>query len=210
MAFFVKNKNSRDFPDSAASEPSEAEWIQGLRDSQDWAFRRLVDTSAGRLFRLAFRFVGTKEDAEEVLQDVMQKIIEKIGSFEGGSTLHTWMHSITVNQSLMHLRKKKGKVFIALDDAPNAFVDGMRKTELVDLAKLPDEFLEQKEIKEFLAGCIEKLSDELKVAYLLKEVEALSEDDVCRILDITKPTMKNRVHRARLILRNELGKKYGH
>jgi len=181
-----------------------------LRESQDWAFRRLVDTSADRLFRLALRFVGSKEDAEEVLQDVMQKIIEKIGSFEGGSALYTWMHSITVNQSLMHLRKKKGKTFVPLDEAPNAFEEGMRKAEPVDLAKLPDEFLEQKEIKTFLAECIERLSDDLKAAYLLKESEGLSEDEVCHILNITKPTMKNRVHRARLILRNELGKKYGH
>ena len=136
MTFFAKNKNPRDFSGSAASEPSEAEWIQGLRESQDWAFRRLVDTSADRLFHLAFRFVGAKEDAEEVLQDVMQRIIEKIGSFEGNSTLYTWMHSIAVNQSLMHLRKKKGKVFIPLDDVPNAFEDGMRKTEIIDPAKL--------------------------------------------------------------------------
>ena len=210
MTLESKNKNECDLCVAPASHTSESALIQGLCKRENWAFRTLIDQWAEKLFRVAYRFMRTQEDAEEIVQEVMQKIIEKIDSFQGDSLLYTWIYRITVNQALMRLRSQKGKFTVLLDEVQNHFEDGMRKPEIADLGKLPDEMFLQKEFQKYFSECVDKLSDDLKTAYLLKEVEGLSEESVCEILAITKPAMKNRVHRARLILRDELGKKYGH
>ena len=198
----------KDFSASRASHFNEEELIRGLNQKQEWAYRRLIDRWSDKLYRLAYRFLGTKEEAEEIVQEVLQKVVEKIETFQGNSSLYTWMYRIAVNQSLMRLRRVKGKEFLSLEDEAPEFENGIRIRVIPDWSKLPDELFEKKELYEFVQQCVSELPEVLQTAYLLKDAEGFSEEEVCRRLELTKSAMRNRVHRARLILRERLEKKY--
>lgn len=186
----------------------EKELIEGLRRKEEQAYRQLIDRWSDKIYRLAYRLLGKKEEAEEIVQEVLQKVVEKIDTFQGESSLFTWIYRIAVNQALMRLRQVKGKQFVSWEEFAPEFESGIRTREVPDWSVLPEELFAQKELQDFFRHCVEKLPEDLKPAYLLKDVEGLSEEEACEALGLTKPAMKNRVHRARLILRERLEKKY--
>lgn len=199
---------SRDFQPSAASNLSEKDLVGGLREKADWAFRELISRWSDKLYRLALRFVKRPEEAQEIVQEVCLKVVEKIDTFEGGSSLYTWLYRVTVNESLMRLRPDRGKETVSWEDVLPKYENGVHLENFSDWAKLPDERFAEKEFQEFVRASIELLPDDLKTAYLLKDVEQLPEEEVCKILELTKPAMKNRVHRARLFLRKRIEEQY--
>ncbi|MBI4238707.1 MAG: RNA polymerase sigma factor, partial [Deltaproteobacteria bacterium] len=89
---------NKDFSSSPASHLNEGELIRGLTRKEEWAYRQLIDQWSDKLYRLAYRFLGKKEEAEEIVQEVLQKVVEKIDTFQGDSSLYTWMYRIAVNQ----------------------------------------------------------------------------------------------------------------
>ncbi len=200
--------SNRDFSPESASNLNERDLLAGLKRKDEWAYRQLIDQWSDKMFQVAYRFLGKKEDAEEIVQEVLQKVLEKIETFEGGSSLYTWLYRIAVNQALMRLRKVKGKEFVSWEGLLPAYEYGIRIQPLGDWFRVPEDLLAQKEVQDFLGQCIDQLPEDLKAAYLLKDVEVLSEEEVCGILELTRPAMKNRVHRARLILREQMEKKY--
>ena len=199
---------NKDFSSSPASHLNEGELIRGLTQKEEWAYRQLIDQWSDKLYRLAYRLLGKKEEAEEIVQEVLQKVVEKIDTFQGDSSLYTWMYRIAVNQSLMRLRTQKGKEFVSLEEHASEFENGIRVREIPDWSKLPEELFAKKELHDFLQQCVDELPEDLKTAYLLKDVEGFSEEEVCTTLELSKPAMRNRVHRARLILREKLERKY--
>ncbi|MBI2067106.1 MAG: sigma-70 family RNA polymerase sigma factor [Deltaproteobacteria bacterium] len=201
---------SRDFQPAAASNLSEKELIQGLREKADWAFRELISRWSDKLYRLSLRFVKRPEEAQEIVQEVLLKVVEKIDTFEGSSSLYTWLYRVTVNESLMRLRPDKGKKTVSWEEVLPKYESGIHLENFSDWSKLPDEKFVEKEFQQFVQESIELLPDDLKTAYLLKDVEQLPEEEVCKILELTKPAMKNRVHRARLFLRKRIEERYVH
>jgi len=199
---------SQDVSETAASNISEKDLIQGLRERADWAFRELISRWSDKLYRLSLRFLKRPEEAQEIVQEVCLKVVEKIDTFEGTSSLYTWLYRIAVNESLMRLRPNKGKVQVSWEDVLPKYENGIHLENFSDWTKLPDERFAEKEFQEFVQASIELLPDDLKAAYLLKDVEQLPEEEVCKVLELTKPAMKNRVHRARLFLRKRIERKY--
>lgn len=187
---------------------SEQDLLEGLKNRSDEAYREFVEGYSGRLFRVISRFLPSPEEAKEVLQTVFLKVIENIPRFEGNSSLYTWTYRIAVNEALMRIRSRKGKREISWEEVLPHYEDGIRTYEIPDWSKLPDKQFADRELQEFVQGCVAELPEEEKSAYLLKDVEQLSEDEVCSLLKLTKPTMKNRVHRARLFLRKKIEERY--
>lgn len=207
--FSLKMQNhppNQDFSPATASNLKERDLLAGLKRKEEWAYRQLIDQWSDKMFQVAYRFLGKKEDAEEIVQEVLQKVLEKIETFQGASFLYTWLYRIAVNQALMRLRTVKGKEFVSWEELLPSYEHGIRTQPLGDWFRVPEDLLAQKEVQDFLGQCIDQLPEDLKPAYLLKDVEGLSEEEVCGILELTKPTMKNRVHRARLILREQMEK----
>ena len=194
----------KNFSASSASKPCEDSLVKGLCAREEWAFCYLVDTWSDKIFARAYRILQSKDDAEEVVQEVM----EKINGFQGESSLYTWIYRITINQSLMRVRKEKGKETVSMEDNPSVFEHGMRMQAGADWSNLPDSLFAEKECREFIARCVDELPLRLKVPYILKDIEGLSEVEVCQQLELGQSTMKNRVHRARLILRERLEERY--
>lgn len=200
----LKHSNRGDLSGSNASNDEEA-LVKGLKKKEDSAYRALIDRWGGKLYQLAYRFVRNEQEAQELLQEVLTKVIEKIDFFKGDSSLYTWLYRITVNQALMRIRKDKGfKQTLSWEEVAPKYEDGIMVTKIPDWAKLPDVKFQEEETKELLKKYVEELPEEMKIAYVLKDVEELSEADVCGILEISKPAMKNRVHRARLFIRKRM------
>lgn len=199
---------SEDFYPTPASNLNEKDLIRGLREKKDWAFRELISRWSDKLYRLSLRLVKRPEEAQEIVQEVLVKVLEKIDMFEGGSSLYTWLYRVTVNESLMRIRTEKGQQKFSWEEALPQYENGIHTETFSDWAKLPDEKFAEKEFREFVRASVELLPDDLKASYLLKDVEQLPEEEVCKILGLTKPAMKNRVHRARLFLRKRIEEKY--
>jgi RNA polymerase sigma-70 factor (ECF subfamily) len=205
MEFLSKNRN---FSSSEASKLKEDKFIEGLKNKEEWAYRELISRWSDKLYRIALRFVHRQEEAQEIVQETFQKVIEKIHTFKGEAKFYTWLYRITVNQGLMRIRSNQSQRFISWDEILPQYQDGIYLEAASDWSKLPDAKLEEKEARQFIQNCIEELPEEYKAAYLLKDVEQLSEDEVSETLGISKVMMKMRVHRARLFLRKKLEEKF--
>lgn len=172
-----------------------------------YTHEELVQWSS-KLFRTAYHVLHQEQDAREVVQEVFRKMLEHLDTFEGRSSLYTWLYRVAVNESLMRLRSRKSHPTVAIEDILPHYEDGVHADVIPDWSPLPDEQLATAEAQRFLQECIQQLPEEWRVAYILKDVEELPEDEVCKILEVTKPTMKNRVHRARLFLRKKIEGRY--
>lgn len=202
----MDDKNYDVSPLSASN--TEKELLDALKKKDEAAYERLVSLYAERIYQLSFRFLRNSEDAKDILQTVFLRVLEKIDQFEGHASLYTWLYRIAVNECLMKIRAKKGKETVPFLETNFEYQDGMRVTEIPDWEMLPDQQLIEKEAHVFLYECILGLPEELRAAYILKDMEQCSEEEVCDLLHLTKSAMKNRVHRARMVLRGRIEERY--
>ena len=197
------------FKPMASNHQEEKDLLEGLRQRREDAYRRLVDGYSEKLYRLACRILRQEEDAREVLQEVFVKVVQKIADFQGDSSLYTWLYRVTVNESLMRKRglavHKKEESF---EDLMPHYEFGYLADNTRDWSRAADERFQSEEFRDLVRRLVDELPDSLKTPYILKDMEELPEDKVCEILEISKPTMKNRVHRARLILRKRIEEAY--
>jgi RNA polymerase sigma-70 factor (ECF subfamily) len=192
-----------------ASKQEEKDLVEGLRERREDAYRRLIDEYSEKLYRLASRILRRDEEAREVLQEVFVKVIQKIGDFQGDSSLYTWLYRVTVNEALMRKRAQTGRLKEeSFEDLLPRYEFGYLADRTQDWSRAADERFQTEEFRALVRNLVDELPEELKAAYVLKDLEELSEDEVCGILEISKPTMKNRVHRARLILRKRIEEAY--
>jgi RNA polymerase sigma-70 factor, ECF subfamily len=192
-----------------ASKLEEKELVEGLRGGREDAYRRLIDEYADKLYRLANRILRQEEDAREVLQEVFSKVVQKIADFQGDSSLYTWLYRVTVNECLMRRRGAAGaKKEESFEEMLPHYEFDYLADHVQDWSRAADGRFESEEFRSLVRRLVDELPEDLKSAYVLKDLEELSEDEVCGILEITKPTMKNRVHRARLILRKRIEEAY--
>ncbi len=186
---------------------TERELIRALIEKEDWAYRELIVAWSEKLYQLIFRFLRRTEEAQEVLQETFKKVFENIKNFKGESKLQTWLYRIATNEALMRIRSNRSQA-VAWEDYTPHYQDEVIIDKIPDWSNLPEEKLIEEEGKKFVQDCLNELSAEYRSAYLLKDIEELSENEVVEILNISKSTMKIRVHRARLFLREKIQKKY--
>lgn len=183
---------------------SEQALVRRLQQGSPAAFEELVEKYARRLYSVSLRILRNKQDAEDAVQEAFLKVFESIDSFREDATLYTWLYKIATNQSLMKVRERSKKQVVSIETYLPRFEYGQHTETIEDWKALPDLALETKELEEFFERCLDELPEEYRLAYILKDVEKLSEEDVCRILDVSKAAMKNRVHRARLVIRKRI------
>lgn len=195
------------FSEAGASE-EEAGFVEALGRREEWAFRRFLTDYSDKLYRLAFRFLRQGEEAQDVLQEVVRKVLEKIEGFRGEAKFSTWIYRVTVNESLMRLRAKRQAAAVSWEEILPKYEDGVWIDPNRDWSKLPEARLQESEARNYLKACIQLLPEDYRAAYLLKDVEELSENEVCQLLGLDKSVMKVRVHRARMFLRKKLEERY--
>jgi len=172
------------------------------REENTRAFDELVNRYQNKIYRLARRMTATEEDAEDVLQEAFVKAYKSLGGFKGNSRFSTWLYRITVNLALMKLRKKKLET-VPLDQ-PIETGDGIVQREIEDGGPDPLDNLIAAESKQILDASIADLPAGHRAVFILRDVEKLSTEDTARVLGITVPAVKSRLHRTRLMLKERL------
>lgn len=182
--------------------------LQALREGSRQEFARLVDTYSGQLYRLALKMLGSPQDAEDVLQNTFLKALQSIKTFEGRSSLSTWLYRIAANEALMLLRKKKPEVALADTVAEDEDGEDYSPVEFTDWCCLPEEEFVNAEARRALDDAIRRLPETLRVVFLLRDIEGLSIQETSEALGLTETAVKTRLLRARLRLRDLLGAYY--
>lgn len=187
----------------------ESALIQRLRAGDTAALETLMAAHASRLYRLAYGITRNDADAEEVVQDVFLTLFRKIESFEGRAALGSWLYRVTTNAALIKHRGKRAALEVSLEDQlPTYTADGHREGDraylLADWSATPEETLLTGEARKTLERGLDRLPDHYRAVLVLRDVEELPNEEVADILGESVPTIKSRLHRARMALREEL------
>jgi RNA polymerase sigma-70 factor, ECF subfamily len=192
--------------DSAAAD---VDLLASLRRGDVGALKALAERYGSMIYRLAFGVTRNQADAEEVLQDVLLTLARKGGSFEGRSALGSWIYRITTNAALNKRRGKRLELETPLEELlPTFKADGHRAGArpylLADWSQNPEEELLSGERRRVLELAIDSLPDHYRAVLVLRDVEELSNEEVAALLDESVASVKSRLHRARMVLREQL------
>lgn len=183
---------------------AEAELVEKLKERDSHAFERLISHHGSMMYRVASKMVGIQE-AEEVIQDTLLRVYEKIHSFDGQSALGTWIYRIVVNNSLMRLRSRSRSREELIDPAAPKFTEnGEFANKIAGWGMPPEDAVIRQEVLTFLNTSIDRLSENYRVVYVLAEIEGLPHQEIASILNLNVGSVKTRLHRARLFLREAL------
>ena len=185
---------------------SDTELVERLREGDADAAETLINTYGAQADRLAVRITGSEADAEEVVQDALWTVVQRVEMFRGDAALGTWIHRITANAAYEKLRRRgRRQREVSWDDLPPAFDDEKRHLQPVDdwSGKGGDPAV-QTELRTVLTGAIDELRAEYRTVFVLHDMDGMSNPDIAATLDLTVPAVKSRVHRARLLLRRRL------
>lgn len=191
-------------------EKIEAEQLENVSSANDFqlaksaangdmaAFEEIYQRHHRRVYSICLRMLQNAQEAEDLTQDVFIQLYRKIGSFRGDSAFTTWLHRMTVNQVLMHFRKRTVKFEKTTEEGetPVQIVPG---TERADKMPIVDKIA--------LENAIEQLPKGYKNVFVLHDVEGFEHEEVARILGCSVGTSKSQLHKARLKLRKLLQKK---
>lgn len=180
--------------------------VESLRRQEEGAAEALVAAYGDRVYRLAIRITGNQQDAEEVVQDALWTAARKIDSFKGESAFGSWLYRITANAAYQKLRRRAGKRNeVSLDDLGPIFDETGRHVDPTsDWSTKIEEPALQTELRAVLATAIDDLPGDYRTAFVLHDVEGLSNPEIADALNISLPAVKSRVHRSRLFLRQRL------
>lgn len=170
------------------------------------AFEDLIKRYNAKAYSLALRLTKSAEDAEEVLQDVFVTVYRKIAGFEGKSTFSSWLYRVTVNASFMKLRKKRQDKSIALEDIlPEIERRGGLRISEEDHG---DASAARSQVVRALEEAIATLPEDYRPVFILRDVDGLTSEEVGRMLEISIPAVKSRLHRSRIMVRRRLARFY--
>ncbi len=170
------------------------------------AFEELVRRYDQRLLRIARQVTRSLEDAQDVVQETFLKVFEKLHQFQRTSKFSTWLIRIAINQALMKIRKRRYAQELPLEyEDPNG---ESLPIDLADWSPDPELLYSRSELKEILHSALEKLSPNLRIVFILRDVEGLSLQETTAVLRLDASAVKARLYRARLQLRESLSRHF--
>ena len=172
------------------------------------AFTELVRKYQDRVYNTCWRICGHPEEARDLTQEVFLKAFESVERFRGASAFYTWVFRIAVNLSISHRRKRRTRAMVSLDD-PVAGVDGPReatRARLVCDERAPNPAAESMatETHEEVARALLTLEPDQRAVVVLRDVEALDYQEIADVLELPVGTVKSRIYRGRVALREQL------
>ncbi len=173
-----------------------AQCLGGRRD----AFGELVSRYQARLYNAAIRLVDNPEDAADVVQDAFLNAYQSLRSFKGDAEFFTWLYRIAFNVAISLKRKKRAVVSL---DAQGSGEHSLEPDDPSEYTR-PGALLERTEDEAQLHAAMERLSDEHRNVLLMKDIEGMKYEEIAEVLGVPIGTIRSRLHRARLDLRNLL------
>lgn len=190
----------------AITAPNDLGLIERLQAGDDSAVDDLARTYGARMMQLALRYTRNKEDAEEVVQDVLMKVRDKIDAFRGDAALSSWIYRITFNTAMSRLRSTRSMRLHEVPDEPVGLPDdaGARAIDQADWSSLGDELVLRGQLRDALHAAVAELPAIYRAPVILRDLRGLSTEEASRRLNVKDQTLKSRLHRGRLILRERL------
>ena len=187
---------------------SDTEIIEQLKQGNQLAFKKLVDTHQKLVVNTCYGLVQNREDAEDVAQEVFVEVYRNIEKFRSDSKLSTWLYRIAVNRSLNHIRdNRKHKWFQGFDDEDAAANKDLLRTKTADSDE-PEYDLENKQRALILKEAINSLPKNQKVAFTLSKYEELSYHEIAEVMDLSVSSVESLLFRAKKGLQKKLYKCY--
>jgi RNA polymerase sigma-70 factor, ECF subfamily len=174
----------------------------------DPAFEALVIRYQARVFRLARRLTGNDGDAQDAQQDAFLQVYRNLSSFRGDARFSTWLYRIATNAALMLRRARARRPAESLEEYLPRFDAGGRHAATpaeLRVAGQADEILDRQLLAEKARAGIDRLPELYREAFILRDLEELTTSDVAEVLGLEPAAVRQRVHRARLMLRGYLG-----
>jgi len=177
--------------------------IGRIQEGEKDLFLELIRPYQRTVYATLISMLGSKEDAEDVTQDVLLKALARLRQFRRESAFGTWLIQIAINEARMRKRKLRHGIMFSLTkgaDDDGAYVP----KDFADWREIPSEALERSEIRNALAKALALLEEHYRLAFILRDVNELSITETANILGITRGAVKTRLRRARLMLRDIL------
>lgn len=175
----------------------DAQLVQAAIDGNTAAFGQLVRKYQDRLFTALVSVSGCRNDAEDSVQEALVQAYVKLGSFTHGSSFYTWLYRIAFNAAISRRRRRRA----------NASLDQTRRNtgaEPEDGAERPEDEVLREERAGLVQQALLQVKEEYRVILVLREMEGCDYDTIAQVLDLPVGTVRSRLHRARLQLREQL------
>jgi len=183
-------------------EMPDAELVKVAQAGDTRGFDELVRRYQDKVYRLCFKILRHEDDAAEALQDAFLSAFRGLKNFKAESTFSTWLYRIATNASLMKYRKRRdGHVSLEQSQSSNEDSETMQ---LPDWTQQPVQDLLDSETRQVMSEGIQRLPEELRTVFVLRDVEGLSNAEVADVLELSVAAVKSRLHRARRSLRDWL------
>ena len=172
-------------------------------EGDETSFETLILSCKGKAYSIAFRYMKNEEDALDALQESFIKIYKSLPSFNFKSKFDTWVYRIVVNTCSDMLRKTKVRSNVtAIVPLVNGSGDEEYELEIPDDSPGPEATYTKKEDSEYILMCLEKIPIQYKEVLILRDIKGFSYDEISEILECSIGTVKSRISRARISLRN--------
>lgn len=170
------------------------------------AFEKLVESHQKKIYNIAFKLIGNREDALEIAQEALIKIYRAIKNFQGKSSFSTWIYRITTNVCLDYLRKTKNNRTVVSINEKVKFNENEISMQIEDTKLSPNHISERKEFWATISMTLQKIPEEQKVVIVLRDIHGFSYSEIAKNIKCPEGTVKSRLNRGRLLLKDLLKK----
>jgi RNA polymerase sigma-70 factor, ECF subfamily len=189
--------------ETQTSNRAEAEMIAAILAGETQLYHELIRPYERNVYLMALSYMKNEADAEDVAQEAFVKGFKNLASFRAEARFSTWLISITLNEARSRLRRKSLLRMDSLDTPPDED-QNVSPALLRDWREIPSEVLERGEIRQLLQEAIEQLPDIYRQVFLLRDVQEMTINETAEALNISIPSVKVRLHRARMMLQKRL------
>src|SRR6266704_1333270 len=189
--------------ENPAGQFNEEVLIRRVREGEHDLFYELIRPYERRVYSAALAILRNEADAEDAAQEAVLKAFKHIRQFRAEARFSTWLIQITVNEARMRLRRDRSNVIEPIGDHPDE-EGNYTPRDFADWREIPSETAERNEIREKLLEALASLGAKYREVFMLRDVQHLSIDETAKALDITVASVKTRLLRARIMLRDLL------
>src|ERR1700756_1950037 len=190
-------------PSAQFAASNDLDLVHASKQGDAGAFEQLVKRYDRRFLRISQSVTRNREYSEDAVQEAFLKAFQNLAEFREDAQFSTWLIRITVNESLMKLRKQRAQKEVSLDEDFGSDLDAL-SVDVPDRAPNPEQLCWASELRDILARTVEELRPILRTVFVLRDVEGLSIEQTAQVLNLSQAAVKARLWRVRLHLRERL------
>lgn len=185
--------------------------VRKLKQGDEGAFRELVHTYQNRIFGLMLRMINNRQEAEDLAQEVFIIVYRAIGNYRGEGRFYTWLYRVATNTCKNRIKYLKGRNFhrsLDIDETPQAQMPAAETGAVISFQSQvpgPEAMTEGSRMEALVQRELAALDPDHRLLIVLRDIQGMSYGDIIRITGLQEGTLKSRLHRARLALKERLG-----